>query len=175
MAIHFMSRKWPPGVPNPQNFPLRGLFVGCALSGAKQPLFTQEGARQKRRFFSKKMIKPHFLRRGAAKNADFLRKTGGEIQMKLRTPHSRTGCRPRTPRGGVWGARGGRCSRVSTSLVQLLFGGRSLNCKLEIKTLTCTTHTTPHPTDHLTGLPRIRVAHTMLTPKTKPRWIARVY
>ena len=50
-----------------------------------------------------------------------------------------------------------------------------MNYKLEIKTLTCTTHATPHPTDHLTGLPRIRVANTMLTPKTKPREIARVY
>jgi len=49
-----------------------------------------------------------------------------------------------------------------------------LNYKLEIKTLTCTTHATPHPTDHLTGLPRIRVANTVLTPKTKPRGIARV-
>ena len=73
------------------------------------------------------------------------------------------------------GARGGRCGRVSSSLVQLLFGGASLNYKLEIKTLTCTTHATPHPTDHLTGLPRIRVANTVLTPKTKPREIARVY
>ena len=75
----------------------------------------------------------------------------------------------------IYGARGGRCGRVSSSLVQLLFGGGSLNYKLEIKTLTCTTHATPHPTDHLTGLPRIRVANMMLTPKTKPREIARVY
>ena len=49
-----------------------------------------------------------------------------------------------------------------------------MNYKLEIKTLTCTTHATPHPTDHLTGLPRIRVANTMLTPKTKPRGIWRM-
>ena len=52
ITVHFLSRKWPPEVPYPKRIPLRGLFVGCALSGArKRSLFPWEGARRKRQPF----------------------------------------------------------------------------------------------------------------------------
>ena len=54
ITVHFLSRKWPPEVPYPQKFPLRGLFVGCALSGARKIYNDPGGPRRKRRKFAQK-------------------------------------------------------------------------------------------------------------------------
>jgi len=50
--------------------------VGCALSGAKQYLFPQESARQKRRRFLKKMRNHPLLAGGSPKMPIFNAKLG---------------------------------------------------------------------------------------------------
>ena len=58
----FGYRKWPSEPSNLQIFPLRGLYEGCALSGASKTCIDLGAARQKRRFFTKNRWKVTFSR-----------------------------------------------------------------------------------------------------------------
>ena len=63
ITVHFLSRKWPPEVPYPQKFPLRGLFVGCALSGATKISISLGGRAPKTSTVSLNMRKSRTLAR----------------------------------------------------------------------------------------------------------------
>ena len=47
----FWYRKWPSEASNPQNFPLRGLNEGCALSGARKTFIDLGGGAPKTSIF----------------------------------------------------------------------------------------------------------------------------
>ena len=57
----FWYRKWPSEASNPQNFPLRGLNEGCALSGARKTFIDLGGGAPKWRFLTKTGSKVPFL------------------------------------------------------------------------------------------------------------------
>ena len=106
MLHFFWYRKWPSEASNHQNFPLRGLHEGCALSGARNIFIALGAARQKCRFFTKTGSKVPFLQ-GFAGLHPLYRRAGPPDLKKS------TWCHPQTGRAGVRAAprgRGGCCS-----------------------------------------------------------------
>ena len=95
-TLHFFwYRKWPSEASNPQNFPLRGLNEGCALSGARKTFIDLGGGAPKTSIFYENWVKSAIFA-GSRWFTPPLRASWTPDLQKS------TWCHPWTGRAGAW-------------------------------------------------------------------------
>ena len=115
MLHFFWYRKWPSEASNHQNFPLRGLHEGCALSGARNIFIALGAARQKCRFLRKLGSKVPFSQ-GFAGLHPLYRRAGPLTPKNLHGVTPGPGVREYGAAGGPAGGMLGACGTAPCDL-----------------------------------------------------------